>query len=319
MTVTTTKIVAGTPTPSGTYYKAWLNGALNPNLSFFRGGYWAQCGTAWPNTEFMSSYCITQGTPSQYANQHFQLSFMHYGSSFTLYHKGNGTDYVIKVNDRLVSGMPYNPPSDGFRYYTLVDFAGVADVRRIDIQGRHWDLGGVYCAASDGVAPAPKRGPNGVIILGDSFLEGAGNELSPLLSYGWYFAEYMGWDDVVMSALGQTGLISAPSPKVNFPTRAARDVAGLNPEQLIVVQSINDHTQTPTDVVTAAALLVSNLAAAGWAKTGVSFVSPSISTGRPYLTPNVVAQSAAMAAWCASQSYNISIFSIRVGLLETGI
>ena len=268
----------------------------NSSISFFRGAYYRQQATGYPDYLYANADTITSGAPSPYGNLVLQYSFIHTGSRFSLSFKGSGAHLLIKVDGAFVAMTPIVVASDGNLYYSLVDFGSVA-TRRIDVIGSSLLFGGVYTDSTDSVTVAPMRGPR-MVVLSDSFGDGAGNEVSPLFSWITYLAEYLGWDDVVASAVGTTGLLAGTLPKVPFGTRAPRDVAALSPALVWVAQSVNDSGQTAAAVLAAAQALVTTINNAGCYPKFV-FSSPSINTGAGYITTIVRAQQAAVKAWCA--------------------
>src|SRR5260370_38729020 len=76
-------------------------------------------------------------------------------------------------------------------------------------------FGGVYTAATDTIQPAPVRGPR-VIVVGDSFTEGAGGT-SQVNGWVQVFADALGWDDVWPSGAGRTGFVNpGVAPRMTF-------------------------------------------------------------------------------------------------------
>lgn len=276
-------------------------GVGNPSISFFRGGYYRLDGSVYPGYMFVSPDTFSQGFPSTYATNSIQYSFLHTGSKFVLFTKGNGGKLLIKVNDQFVSLTPLTFGNDGNLYYVLVDFGSV-NVRRIDLLGQAVNLGGIYTEQVDSVSAAPRRGPR-TVVLGDSFGEGTGNESATIFSWINYLSEYLGWDDVIASAVGSTGLIAGTLPKVPFAARAARDVAGLNPQLVWVSLSINDSgSNTAAALLAAAKNLVTVINGAGCYPNFV-FSSPTINKGAGWVSAQVAAQELAIKTWCQQSGY----------------
>lgn len=273
------------------------DGAFN----LFRSAYYQALGSSYPAYFYITSLTFTQGSPSAYANLTTQLSFRHTGSRFAIFLSGNGASMLVKVDGQFVSLTPTALANDGNLYYVLVDFSSAVADRRIDILMFGAALGGVYTDQTDSMRPASQRGPK-VVVLNDSFGEGTGNEVSQLYSWITYFAEYLGWDNVVSSAVGATGLLAGALPKVPYGARAARDVAALFPDAVYVKPSINDNGYTPAQMVAAAQALIATVNAAGCYPTWI-FGSPTINGGAGVITGNSRAQNVALRNWAKGAGY----------------
>ncbi|MEY2854648.1 MAG: hypothetical protein RL030_1780 [Pseudomonadota bacterium] len=266
----------------------------SPAFSYFRGGYYDLLATGFPDYFYTYARTVTDGAANN--SLVVQVSFVHTGSTCAIRYKGATGHFFVKVNDEFVSLTPVTVPNDGLEYYYQIDFGSVG-TRRIDFVAYNSRFGGVYGNLTDTIAPAQRRGPR-MVVLSDSFGEGSGATYS-VLSWISYLAEYLGWDDIVPSALGSTGMIAVSAPKTNYIGRAVRDVAGLRPSVVWVQQSLNDAASTAAAVVAACQALVTAL--------GTSYMyvfsSPSISAGAGFRSLVVTQQNAAVKMWCAAQGY----------------
>lgn len=269
-------------------------------FSLFRCGNLRKYAVTTPGWSYLTADTIYQTTAPLYANQTMQVSFIHTGAKCTIWWRGSGSQMLIKVDGEFTSLTPQDASPGGSAYFTSIDFGSVG-TRRIDLIGRTFHFGGVFTDITHSIVAAPKRGPR-MVVLGDSFTEGGGNEVSLTLSWVTYLAELLGWDDVVASGVASTGLLAATAPKMPYKERAAHDVAGLNPDICWVSLSLNDSAFTGAQVLDAAKLLVATIQTAGSHPLFV-FSSPTYKGGIGFTDQDLINQNNLVRSWCAEAGH----------------
>jgi len=226
------------------------------NLSIFNGGYFTTFGVNSGQEQVVYSRNTTTTTSGGNISSTIRLSFLTSASQFSVKVRafaGFGTELLIKVNDEFVSLTPTAVPEDNAIHYVSVDF-GSSESRRIDIIGYKLLFGGVYVGLQDTIVAAERRGPK-AFMIGDSFSDGTGNEVGSALSFPIYMQEFLGIDDLTLSAVGGTGLIRGDGGKANYQFRFQRDIVDLMPSDefslVWISLSINDQIYTVEQVETA--------------------------------------------------------------------
>lgn len=222
------------------------SGPLAEFFTFTRAGGNAIFGTVYPNNNFVQYTSVNYGgaVPAYNVGAY---SFLHYGSAVEIFVKGNGGQFLCKVNDQYITTTPTVLNNDGNFYYFYIPFASTA-LRRIEFIGTNLAFGGVFTAATDTIQPAPVRGPR-VIVIGDSFTEGTG-ATSQVNGFVQVLADALGWDDVWPSGVGGTGYLNPGSGgRVKFGARLSTDVCPFSPDIVVFAGGLNDYaTFTPTQI-----------------------------------------------------------------------
>jgi lysophospholipase L1-like esterase len=177
----------------------------------------------------------------------------------------NGQKLWIKVDGEYVSFTPTTLATGSAPSILYINF-GSAKMREIEVilcgVGQTLRFGGAYIEPTASIAPVAPRGPR-TFILGDSFGEGTGVTTSEFNVYGAVLGDLLGWDDIIISAVGQTGLLATGGgTKLNYRQRVAADVLAFQPELVIIQGSINDTGETTTAVSTELQLLIATINAA---------------------------------------------------------
>lgn len=300
----TVSVSAVNPLSSGQRFAATnQDGAADLSyVSIFRAAYPYQRDANYPLYDFIGHKTVSYDSTPTYKNLTTQISFIHTGVKCAVYVSGSGTQILIKVDDEFVSLTPTSVASDGGLYFVIIDFGATEAQRRIDVigGGSPLNFGGIYAGNGDIVQPATRRGPRSVFV-GDSFGEGTGNDVSSLYSWIDYCTEYLGWDDVIKSAVGGTGVVHAGS-RYNFQQRALRDIAGANPELVWISLSVNDSTYSGDLVLSGLKNIVSTVHAAGVRPIWV-FSSPTQARGTGLQSYNVRQANKLCREWARSQGY----------------
>lgn len=170
---------------------------------------------------------------------------------------GGGSNFLVKVDDEYVSLTPTTPPNDGIlRYYKLA-FASRAR-RRIDIIGLTY-FAGVWTDAADSIDPAPVRGPR-VLVIGDSISGGSAGSFGSADNWPAHLSDLLGWDDVIPSAQGGTGYLTAGSYAYTPRQRFQMDVVPYAPDIVIFACGRNDTAQAAAAVEAEVAALLAECA-----------------------------------------------------------
>ena len=274
----------------------------NNVLTLFRNAYYRLRGVGYPGYFYLEADTFTQGSPSAYSSLTGALSFLFTGAAFSISLAGTGQSVFIKVNGAFISLTPTTLASDGGLYFLNVSGLTSGN-NRIDIlTSGALSIGGVWAGLTDAITPAPRRGPR-VVVAGDSFEEGTGNEVNSFWSWLTYAAEYLGWDDVIASAVGGTGLLAGALPKVPWTARAARDFGGVGADVLWIKQSINDSGYTAAQVVAALAATITSANTAAGKSLDVIISSPTVNGGAAKVTQLQRQQNAACKAFAAANNY----------------
>lgn len=146
----------------------------------------------------------------------------------------------------------------GRQFITLDYSAGTGKkVRRVIIEGEAAQyFSGIYVATGDTVTQVPSA-PFRMIVLGDSFVGGAGgylrNDIFPRR-----LGDMLGIDDVWASGIGTTGYIVPTNGSIyNLQTRIDADInrmlsTGDAPDIILISMGNNDQGQPSADITTAA-------------------------------------------------------------------
>lgn len=250
------------------------------SFSLFGARKFVQVGTQFfPDYGYVKATHVTTGSPSPTGSNFVRVSANFRGASITCALKGVGTDFFVKFDGRYISLTPHNIGLDTTVKYFTVNFGGTVSGRLDFIFGSNMALGGFWVPAAATLTPAARRGPT-CVLFGDSFGEGNTGTTgeSGLWGYANVVAELLGWDDIIVSAVGSTGFLAATSPKVTYRSRIQSDLIDLQPRVCIASLSINDTGAS------AAALMTEIAAFDAAAKAGVPgikmiYLSPTINKG----------------------------------------
>lgn len=307
------------PRSSGQFFGATGFGTVNGDavgnsaFSLFRGANFQQGSLTSPRYGYLIAGTFTGPSGPSYLS--YQVSFIHYGSTFTLSIRSGGGAVIVKVDDEFLSDI--NPANDGSLQYYTFDFDTISE-RRIDVIFKLSQFGGIWVNHGDSVHPAIRRGPR-TVVMSDSFGEGTGLESYSNLSWIEAFAEYMGWDDVISSAVGGTGIIAGNSPKVNFQDRCVSDAAGVNADLIIIKMSVNDAGYTPESIVSGIGTIISRIRSAG-SNADVLVFSSTTSGGYGRLTLNQIRQNSYVESWCSSNGvFFVNGMNIPYGTMEDAL
>lgn len=275
-------------------------GTASAPFSYFRAGAPSFSQTGYPKYIYANFSNIDYNSTTRNYNSS-QISFIHYGSAIEIYLGGYNAPVWVRVDGQYISATPFQMANDGGLYYYYIPFGSSAS-RRIDVivgLGANGVFGGVYTAATDTVLPAPQRGPTAVY-MGDSFVEGTLATYSAVSSFLSTFSDWMGWDNIIQSGVGGTGIVATDGGlRPNYAARIATDVIPYNPEIVFVHGSINDAGYTGSVVLSAWQSLKASLHAA-LPNAVVAYVGPFTNHGAGYITTNVWSQHALIQADCAS-------------------
>lgn len=190
-----------------------------------------------------------------------QFGVMHSGLSIVLMLHGLSTNVIAKVNDQYVTLTPTAVPANNVANFYSLTFSAAA-LRRIDfivdnVLGS-CNFGGFFVSEGDVLYPAQIRGPR-VIVMGDSFTTATGAGCSAL-GFSGVLADYMGWDDIIPSGIGGTGIIATGSGTYcNYNQRVATDVYPWNPDEVIIQGFFNDNSSTGAAIQAALLTLVQGI------------------------------------------------------------
>lgn len=175
-----------------------------------------------------------------------QFGVMFSGLQLVLMLHGLATNVIAKVNDQYVTLTPTAVPANNVANFYSLTFS-TATLRRVDfivdnVLGS-CNFGGFWTGATDTLYAAQVRGPR-VIVVGDSFTTATGAGCTALGFTG-VLADYMGWDDIIPSGIGGTGIIATGSGTYcNYGQRAGTDIYPFNPDEVIVQGFFNDNSST---------------------------------------------------------------------------
>lgn len=172
----------------------------------------------------------------------------------------------FKIDGEYVSLTPTTMINDGALGIIYINF-GSAKMREIEVilvgVGQILRFAGAFIEPTASIAPVAPRGPK-TFIMGDSFGEGTGTT-TPFNCYAAVLADTLGWDDVIISATGQAGLLATGGgTKLKYRDKVAADVLAFAPEIIIIQGSINDGggSFTATQISTELTALISDIQAA---------------------------------------------------------
>lgn len=251
-------VMAGPPTVTSgttqTLARRWYaaNGSASYRLaSSPRGGFFTPTRTqpVANGIALTPGTTLTPGTGGQTATGMMQVSFLHDGSDIELnIYSTNGM--LIRVDGEYVSLTPTTVAATS----TFIKLAfGSRKLRRIDVIGTQLNFMGVATGWTDGLYPAPVRGPR-VICLGDSFTQ------SDVQGWHSWLSDCTGWDDVWAAGVGGTGyLATAGGAAKKFRDRVASDVIAYAPDIVLVMGSLNDSASTPSALTAEATALVAQI------------------------------------------------------------
>jgi hypothetical protein len=270
---------------------------LNPLFRYRRGGRPALAGTSSPDYDYVRFTSVNYGGGSLQANR-IGIPIVTDASRVVLGIKGVTGSIVTKVNGQYASLTPLAIPSGGANLFYDIDFGSTA-LREIEvIASGNLHFKGMFLAPTATVQAATARGPR-MMVLWDSFGEGSGvtNILNSAVQH---MGDCLGWDDVWPSAVGATGLLSAPAPKLKYRDRIATDIVPFAPDIVLVPLSYNDGGKMSGDMAVEAGLLIDALRA-GLPDAVIFFVSIGANKGGGFLAPNFYNISNAVAATCAAR------------------
>jgi hypothetical protein len=262
---------SGSTISGGRVYPVWTTG----NASFpYLGASVLTCATPVASAQVLNPV-TTNAAGTTFTQQSTKYLVDFDGTEIEFATPGGGGRYFLKVNDEYIDPAGTTVAADAVVRHVKLTFAA-RTVARIEFYGYSSPCTFIICDATAGIAPAAVRGPDRVIVLGDSFA-GAG------IGYPRTISDCLNWDDVWTSALGGTGVIAAASVR-NFEQRFDRDVVSYAPAVCWIVGSVNDAGQPPADI--AAALLRMRAAYLAARPDGIFIWSPNASNGPSTWTVN---------------------------------
>lgn len=250
---------AGSSITGAVFFEAITGGVINPTLRY-SGADVVQSGATFPDTITVTG----AGLDSTFGTLPFVAEFTYDGAEFEFDYKFRVTGTSFRVwADGVIVGSVDGPPgaADGNFYNHLVT---LPDARRRQI--RLEMSGGTYfCGVyiEPGATVAYSQGTKGprVIVLGDSYVEGAG-ATTDYTTFAYRLAKTMNWGDTWTSGSGGTGYLATPVSPAGRKTlrqRVTTDVIDQDPNIVIIAAGLNDRTQTATAVGTEAGLLFTQL------------------------------------------------------------
>lgn len=279
-------VVIGTTNPnSAGVLHAATTGSTDVNVSpvsfsLFGARKFVQLGTQYfPDYGYIKATHVTTGSPSAVGSNFTRVSANFSGLSITCALKGVGTQFFVKFNNQYVSLTPHNIGTDTTVKYFTINFPTLVSGRIDLIFDSNMALGGFWIPATATLTPAVRRGPVAVLI-GDSFGEGNTGTTgeSSLWGFANIIAELLGWDDLIVSAVGSTGFLAGTSPKGTYRARIQYDLIDLQPQVCIASLSIND-TGSSASALMAEIALFDAAAKAGVSGIKMIYLSPTISKG----------------------------------------
>lgn len=236
------------------------SGVLSDRFSFFGGNIQAS-GANYPDNLFVQSKAITRDGGVQ-GNGPFTVEFLFDGTQLEIGHKDGGAVFRVRVDGQLVSAEGHTTGNSGGRAYLPLTFA-TRGTRLITIENDNARFSGVVTGPGDTIHPSYAAKPR-VIVVGDSFTEGAGASLSAATSWVRRAAHSLGWADMSASGVGSTGYLNpGPGGRVKFRDRIASDVIAFAPDVWVIAGGINDHgSYAAADIGAEASALFAQLRAA---------------------------------------------------------
>lgn len=223
-------------------------------------------GAAYPDNQFLKDNATATGTNLTTA---YTISFFVYGDSFEFKYKENNALAEIYV-DGESTGINTIPSTGNIRY-GKVTFASTG-LYRIDMRVWNYYLGGFNLEATASMYPTADNGR--IIVVGDSFTEGAGAS-NALLGYVHHLNWMLGTFNIWASGSGGTGYCNPNSAggRVTFGARLQHDVIDNNPHTVITAGGINDLSYTEAEFQAAVDDYYSDLVA-GLPKAKIVIISP---------------------------------------------
>jgi lysophospholipase L1-like esterase len=156
-------------------------------------------------------------------------------------YQSNGDGVVFWVDDQLVSANKTALDSSGTSKFVKLDFGGVAQPRKIRVEGVGGIFGGFIIPATYTAWPCSGHHPR-VMLVGDSYTAGTGAS-SSWMSMVSRLGHYLGVDDMWASGLGSSGyVVGGLDNSPNVLGRMDHDIVGYSPEVVIMAMGINDGT-----------------------------------------------------------------------------
>ncbi len=152
----------------------------------------------------------------------------------------------------LVDGVPAGPflsvPGDGNFYSVNVSFNGVRAIRRLTFRSGTECIG-FNTGPTDTIWRSPRQlGPR-MIVMGDSYTEGAGANLAE--GFPAVMGRVLGLEDIWTSGSGGTGYLANGSPgapgRYTFRQRVGTDIIAYNPQIVLICGGINDTVNNASD------------------------------------------------------------------------
>lgn len=225
--------------------------SVNTNpFTFIKGGNISIAATS-PSSfsKYVTAKHVSINSSHLMDNNSFAVVFDFYGQSIDIKTINNGEiGYLsIKVNGEYTSLTPTTLPDDLVEKYVNINF-GSYGKRQIEIGFAYCFFGGVIIGATDTIVKATMNSPR-IIIVGDSFTEGAGSTNVGLSSWASFFSDYTGIYDTWLSGVSGTGYLNMQSgAKLKFRDRIQTDVVPYNPDIVIIAGGANDTSFSTTDV-----------------------------------------------------------------------
>jgi len=177
--------------------------------------------------------------------------FVFSGTAFEFLLYGGGSHFIdgnifIEVDGRLTNADGYAPPSfnDAKQHYVRIKFDAAVSNKHIKILfpgGRAF--GGLVVEADALVTAYTPANDCRVVIIGDSYTEGAGAHHKLADFYACRLGKAMGWYNTIISGLGGTGYYNPAGVHKTYGERV-NDVIAANPDAVIITGGINDVGET---------------------------------------------------------------------------
>ncbi len=192
-----------------------------------------------------------------YAANSAAVEWQHTGTTFEIKIRGALSKFRLlcgigagATKKDFASATITTTPADGNMYLWKVTFASSATREfRLESNGNlQW--GGIFIAAGDVIAAPSTPTPPVVVMVGDSFVEGAGNQNAGA-QFSVVLGRALGWN-IYSAGVGSTGvnnpgrLNTAGVQKVNYQdaTRILDVTAVANIKRILIWQSLNDSAYT---------------------------------------------------------------------------
>jgi len=232
-------------------------GELNPVYRFV--GDPQRAGASFPDNGFVKNTAVTTTS----ANGNLVVEFIHFGSAFELYEKGQNGKYRLAIDEGdgykyVAADAQSMAPSDGGVYNRLINFGSVKS-RGIRIEISNSFFGGVRIGPNDTIYPPAVPPRPRAIFVGDSFTEGGSSGAAMSHSYSAVASYLLGWDGW-NSGVGGTGYVNnGPAGRVKFQDRIQHDVLQYQPDVVVIAGGINDEGSPVEQTQAAADLLYSTI------------------------------------------------------------